>query len=167
MTLGNFTPPASVRQIGDPRWRRFVIRDGGGKYWTGRAWSDRPGRREALSTRIRRDAGSASHPRGRQGTGSVQGNVVVSAKRGEWTLADLIKYLKRWGRFLLMKSQETRAIKVEIHWDGLEADDGEAEWTRRGRNENPRSFQHVLGRDKAHRGSPNWATSASPAPSSN
>ena len=57
--------------------------------------------------------------------------VVVSVKRGEWTLADLIKYLKRWGRFLLMKSEETREIKVDIHWDGLEDDDGEAEWTRR------------------------------------
>jgi hypothetical protein len=53
--------------------------------------------------------------------------VTVSVKRGEWTLADLTKYLKRWGRFIVMRSEETRAVKVEIRWDGLEANEDEAE----------------------------------------
>ena len=127
----DFVPPASVRQIGDPRWRRFVIRDGGGNYWTGRDWSDDSADaklylRESDAMR----AGFRLHE-GDKAPETFKATVVVSAKSGEWTLADLIKYLKRWGRFLLMKSQETRVVKVEIQWDGLEADDGEAEWTRR------------------------------------
>ena len=129
--LNDFTPPASVRQVGDPRWRRFVIRDGGGHYWTGRDWSNDPADakfylRESDAMR----AGLRLHE-GDKAPADVQGERHRQRERGEWTLADLIKYLKRWGRFLLMKSEETRAIKVEIHWDGLEEDDGEAEWTRR------------------------------------
>ncbi len=131
MTLGDFTPPASVHKVGDPRWRRFVIRDGGGRYWTGRAWSN-----DAADAKLylRESDGMRAALRIHEGDTAPEtfkATVVVTAKRGEWMLADLIKHLKRWGRFLLMKSQETRALKVEIHWDGLEADDGEAEWTRR------------------------------------
>jgi len=127
----DFTPPASVRQVGDPQWRRFLIRDGGGKYWTGRAWSNDPADaklylRESDAMR----AGFRIHE-GDKAPEIFKATVAISVTRGEWTLADLIKYLKGWGRFLLMRSEETRAIQVEIHWDGLEADDGEAEWTRR------------------------------------
>jgi hypothetical protein len=126
-----FTPPASVRQVGDLRWRRFIVMDGGKHYWTGRDWSDDPADaklylRESDAMR----AGFRIHE-GDQAPETFRATVVVIAKKGDWTLADLIKYLKRWGRFLLMKSQEKRAVKVEIHWDGLEEDDREEEWTRR------------------------------------
>jgi len=126
-----FMPPASVRQVGDLRWRRFIIMDGGKHYWTGRDWSDDPAKakrylRESDAMR----AGFRLHE-GDKAPAQFKATVVVTAKRGEWTLADLIKHLKRWGRFLLMKSEETRAVEVEIHWEGLEEDDREAEWTRR------------------------------------
>ena len=85
MTLGNFTPPATVRQIGDPRGRRFVIRDGGGKYWTGRAWSTDPADaklylRESDAMR----AGFRIHAED-DVPAIFKLTVVVSVKRGEWT----------------------------------------------------------------------------------
>ncbi len=126
-----FVPPASIRQVGDLRWRRFVIRDGAGHYWTGHDWSEVPSTaqlflreadavRSALRTQEQDNAPE-----------TFKATVTVSVKRGAWTLEKLAKYLKEWGRFLLMRSAEARAVNVAIHWDGLEPDDGEAEWTRR------------------------------------
>ena len=109
-------------QVGDPRWRRFIIRDGGGHYWTGQGFSDVPGNaklylRESDAMRV----GLRLHE---DGTETFKATVAVSVKRGEWTLAELTKYLMRWGRFVLLKSQETRTVTVTIHWGGLEEDDG-------------------------------------------
>ncbi len=119
----NFTPPVSVRQVGDPGWRRFVVRDGGGHYWTGREWSDDPANaklylRESDAMR----AGLRLHE-GDKAPQMFRANIVVSVGRGEWTLEELVKYLKRWGRFVLMKTAETRAIRITIYWGGLEEGD--------------------------------------------
>ena len=40
--MDNFVPPASVRPVCHPRWRRFLVMDGGGHYWTGSSWSENP-----------------------------------------------------------------------------------------------------------------------------
>ena len=117
----NFVPPASVRRVCDPRWRRFVIQDGGGHYWTGETWSDDPADallylRESEAMRV----GLGLHEDGRA---TFNATVSVSVGKGEWTLEDLVTHLKRWGRFIVMKSQETRTVKVEIQWDELEEDD--------------------------------------------
>jgi hypothetical protein len=119
----DFSPPASVRQVGDLRWRRFVIRDGGGHYWTGQGWSDNPSAamlflRESDAVRV----GLRLH---KDGTERFKVNVIITVGKGEWTLEDLRKHLTAWGRFIVMKSQETRAVTVTIHWAGLEEDDGD------------------------------------------
>lgn len=118
-----FVPPASVRQVGDLRWRRFLIRDAGGNYWTGRDWSDVAAsamlfvrESDAMKVGLRLHDGE---------TATFTTNITVSVGKGEWTLADLRKYLKEWGRFIVMKSQETRAVRVTIHWAGLEQDEGD------------------------------------------
>ena len=49
--------------------------------------------------------------------------MVVSVGKGVWTLEELAAYLKRWGRFVMLQNQETRAIKVEIPWHELAEDD--------------------------------------------
>ena len=119
-----YVPPVSVRQVGDCRWRRFVIRDGAGHYWTGHDWSEAPSAamlflREADAVR------SAIHIHEQDNAPETfKATVAVSVKRGEWTLAELTKYLMRWGRFVLLKSQEARTVTVTIHWGGLEEDDG-------------------------------------------
>ena len=61
------------------------------------------------------------------GTATFGATIAVTVGKGEWTIEELTKYLMRWGRFLLMKSEETRAVTVTIHWAGLEQDDGLAE----------------------------------------
>ncbi len=119
----NFVPPASVRRVCDPRWQRFVVMDGGGHYWTGQAWSDDPAEamlylRESEAMR----AGLQVHETD-GATETFTASIVVSVTRDTWRLEELIKYLKQWGRFLLMKNQESRAVKVEIQWDELEEDD--------------------------------------------
>ncbi len=116
-----FVPPASVRQICDPRWRRFLIIDGGKHYWTGQTWSDNASEamlfiRESDAVRV----GLRLHD---GETATFKATVSVSVGKGEWTLEELTKYLTRWGRFLVMKSQETREVTVTIRWDGLEEDD--------------------------------------------
>jgi hypothetical protein len=118
-----FTPPASVQQVGDLRWRRFLIRDGGGHYWTGQTWSDNPS--EAMLFIRESDAMRAGLRLHDGETATFKATVSVSVGKGEWTLQDLRKYLTAWGRFLLLKSLETRVVKVELRWDGLEEDDGE------------------------------------------
>ena len=119
----NFTPPVSVRQVGDSRWRRFVVRDGGGHYWTGREWSDDSADaklylRESDAVR----AGLRLHE-GDKTPQIFKASVEVSVGRGAWKLEDLIAHLKHWGRFVMLKTQETREIRVTIHWGALEEDD--------------------------------------------
>ena len=123
----NFTPPVSVRQVGDPGWRRFVVRDGGGHYWTGREWSDDfAGARLYIRESDAMRAGLRLHE-GDKAPQMFKANVVVSVGRGAWTLEELVKYLKRWGRFVLLRNHETREIRVTIHWGALEEDDHSSE----------------------------------------
>ena len=117
----DFTPPASVHRVCDPRWRRFLIRDGGGHYWTGEGWSDDPA--DAMLYIRESDAMRAGCRIHEGDTETFKATVLVRVGKGEWTLEDLVAHLKRWGRLLLMKTQETRAITVEIRWDELEEDD--------------------------------------------
>jgi hypothetical protein len=109
--------------VGDPGWRRFVVRDGGGHYWTGREWSDDSDDaklylRESDAMR----AGLRLHE-GDQAPQVFRATVEVSVGRGAWTLEELVKYLKRWGRFVMLRNHDTREIRVTIHWGALEEDD--------------------------------------------
>ena len=116
-----FVPPASVRRVCDPRWRRFVVMDGGGHFWTGTTWTDNPA--DAMLF-IRESDAMRSVLHVHDGvTATFTTSLVISVGRGEWSVEDLRKYLADWGRFLLMKSQEARTVQVTIHWDGLEEDD--------------------------------------------
>lgn len=40
----DFMPPGRVVQVCDPRWSRWVLKDGVGQYWAGarRRWRDKP-----------------------------------------------------------------------------------------------------------------------------
>ena len=40
----DYLPPGFVVKVGDPRWRRWAIRDGTAQWWAGerRRWSDKP-----------------------------------------------------------------------------------------------------------------------------
>ena len=118
-----FMPPVSVRRVGDPEMLRFVVRDGGGHYWTGTAWSDDPA--EAMLYLRESDAMRAGlnlHEID-GATETFTATIVVSVTRDAWRLGDLVEFLKRWARFVMLKNQETRAVKVEINWDDLEEDD--------------------------------------------
>ena len=122
-----FVPPISVRRVGDPQFLRFVVRDGGGHYWTGEGWSNNPSeamlyRRESEAMRAGLDLHELDGV-----TETFMANVIVSVTRDAWRLEELIQHLKRWGRFVMLKNQETRAVKVEIHWDELEVDDRPSE----------------------------------------
>jgi hypothetical protein len=119
-----FKPTASVHRVCDPRWQRFLIRDGAGRYWTGRGFSDAPA--DALLFIRESDAMRAGGRIHQGGTTELKASLVISVGKGEWAVEDLVAYLKQWGRFVLMKSQETRAVKVEIRWDELEEDDASA-----------------------------------------
>lgn len=118
-----FVPPVSVRRVGDSRFLRFIVRDGGGHYWTGQEWSDNPA--DAMVYLRESDAMRA----GLQvheidgATEVLTTTVVVSVTRDAWRLEELVTFLKRWGRFVMLKNQETRAVKVEINWDELDEDD--------------------------------------------
>ncbi len=118
-----FVPPVSVRRVGDSRFLRFIVRDGGGHYWTGQEWSDNPAEamlyfRESEAMR----AGLQVHDTDGE-TATFKACVIVSVTRDAWRLEELVTFLKRWGRFILMKNQETRAVTIEINWDELEEDD--------------------------------------------
>ena len=58
-----------------------------------------------------------------EGMAMFRATIVVSVTRDAWRREELVAYLKRWGRFLLLKNQETRTVKIEIDWDELEEDD--------------------------------------------
>jgi len=120
----NFTPPISVRRVGDARWRRFVIRDGGGHFWTGQAWSNDPAEamlflRESEAMR----AGLGVHEID-GATETFATSITVSVTTDAWKVKDLVAFLKRWARLLVLKNQESRTVKIEIDWDGLKEQDG-------------------------------------------
>jgi hypothetical protein len=119
----NFMPPVSVRQVGDPRWRRFIVMDGAGHCWTGRGWSDdRADAKRYLRESDAMRVGLRVHE-GDKAPQIFKASVEVSVSRGAWTVEELVKYLKRWGRFVLLRNHETREIRVTIHWGALEEDD--------------------------------------------
>jgi hypothetical protein len=118
-----FVPPVSVRRVGDRRFLRFIVRDGGGHCWTGRSWSEDPA--EAMLYLRESDAMRAGlHLHEFDGaTDAFTVQVVVSVTRDAWRREELIEYLKSWARLLMMKNQENRAIRIEIDWDKLEEDE--------------------------------------------
>jgi tellurite resistance protein len=104
-----------------------MVRDAGGHYWTGQAWSDDPaGARLYLRESEAMRAGLRCHE-AEHAQATFKACVLVSVGKGEWTLEELAGYLSRWGRFVLVKTAETRKITVTIRWDGLTEDDHPAE----------------------------------------
>ncbi len=115
-----FMPPVSVRRVGTGLFGRFLVRDGGGHYWTGTEWSDDPATamlylRESEAMR----AGLQVHEID-GATETFQASIVVSVTKDAWRMEELVEHLKRWARLFLMKNEETRAVRVEIDWDHLE-----------------------------------------------
>ena len=116
----DYMPPAYIQRIGDPRWARYVVKDGVGQYFTGSGWSDNPSQAvlfyseaDALAARIRHcSAGDFVRDT------FVAGIVVVVAS-DQWTTEELVEHLKRYGKFTLRKSREQRGVVVEFVWDDL------------------------------------------------
>ncbi len=124
----DFIPPVSIRRISDPRFPRFVLRDGSGNYGTGTAWSHNPSEarlylRESEAMR----AGLDVHKKD-GATEMFTATIAVTVTKDAWTMEELVAYLKRWGRFVQLKNEEIRTVKVELHWDELEEDQGPSGW---------------------------------------
>jgi hypothetical protein len=123
----DYLPPGFVQRIGDERFPRFVIRDGLGQFWARDRWSDEPA--EAMvylrESEAMRTALQLHEIDGAKDT--FKACVIVSVTKNTWKLEELVAFLKRWGRFLVMQNEDTREVHVEIHWDELQEEDRPSE----------------------------------------
>ena len=82
----DFVPPLSVRRVGgDPQFVRFIVRDGGGHYWTGTEWSDSPS--EAMLY-LRESEAMRAGIEADKGTETFVAHVLVSVTRDAWLNSD-------------------------------------------------------------------------------
>jgi len=95
----DYLPPGRVVRVCDPRWSRWVIRDGLGKYWTGDRWSNRSG--EALLFCRETDAIEARnrHCLGGDTADTFTATVVVTVHANCWSAEELATHLKRHRKF--------------------------------------------------------------------
>ena len=110
----NFTPPAQVVKVSDPRWSRFIIRDADGRYWANARWSSNPS--EAVLFHLETNA---IEVRNRLGFGgdladTFTTTVVLSTHHGDWNAEELVAYLQRHRRSFLKGPTGKKGILLEI-----------------------------------------------------
>lgn len=115
----NFTPPAYAERIGDPRFPRFVGRDGSGQYWTGSGWSDQPSEAALYCTEADAIAAWSRYSDGILTRDTYTLKVVVTTDRDAWSLEELATHLAYFGEFHLRKNGDSRGVVVEVHWRDL------------------------------------------------
>ena len=116
----DFMPPGRVVKVGDPRWNRYVIRDGLGQYWAGEEsrWREKPGEAILFHTEV-----AALRERNRCCLGdcadTFTATVVVTVHVPRWSRKELARHLDRHGKFYLPGVVGKSGLSLEIVPDTL------------------------------------------------
>ena len=109
----DFMPPAHIVKVSDPRWSRWIIKDGIGQYWAGEhRWSDKPA--AAILFSRAKDALATIE---RCGLGDGMGNkftVTVVVTANGWTVGELATFLHEHSEFSLRDSAVDEELLFEI-----------------------------------------------------
>jgi hypothetical protein len=110
----DYAPPGRVVRVCDPRWSRWIIKDGSGKYWAGEnQWRDEPSEATLFCREI-----DAMEARNRHCLGDVAdtftATVVVTVHAGRWTVEELADHLSRHRKFCAGGSPGKGGLLLEI-----------------------------------------------------
>jgi len=110
----DYLPPGHVVKVCDPRWSRWLIRDGLGQYWAGDHWSSNPS--EAVFFHREIDAVEARnrHCLGGDTADTFTATVVVTVHAGCWSVEELAAYLGRHRRFCMAGYGDKKGLLLEI-----------------------------------------------------
>jgi hypothetical protein len=116
----DYLPPGSVVRIGDPRWKRYVIRDVNGLFWAGEGrWGNEP--LEALLFNRELDAAKQRNRYclGDDNADTFTVRVVVTAHPGRWSKKQLASFLGRHREFFIGGPPGKEGLLLEIVPDTL------------------------------------------------
>jgi hypothetical protein len=117
----DFAPPGRVVRVGDPRRRRWAIRDNEGRWWAGeeRRWSDKPD--EAVLFRREIDATEARNRHGLLAgeADTFRVTTVLTVHAGRWSRVELSRFLRRHRKFAIGGPAGRGGLLLEILADTL------------------------------------------------
>ncbi len=116
----DYFPPGRVVSVGDPRWKRWIIKDAENRYWTGRGqWSDEPS--EALLFHREIDAAKLKnrHCLGGGDADTFTVRVVITAHPGRWSRRQLARFLDHHREFFIGGPPGKQGLLLEIVPDTL------------------------------------------------
>ena len=112
----DYMPPGCVVKVCDPRWSRWVIRDGVGQYWAGegRRWSDKPAEAVLFYAEAAAVEERNRYCLGGDPASTFTVTVVVTAHARDWSAEELVRHLERHRKFFLMGTARKEGILLEI-----------------------------------------------------
>jgi hypothetical protein len=115
-----YMPPGRVVKVGDPRWSRWVIKDGLGQFLAAENhWSDDPAKAVLFCSEI-----DATETRNRCALGGDEADtfvvtVVVTVHARRWSEKELARFLKRHRQFFIGGPAGKEGLLLEIVPDTL------------------------------------------------
>jgi hypothetical protein len=116
----DYLPPGCVVKVGDPRWKRWIIKDAEGRCWTGGGrWSDDPS--ESLLFNRELDAAKQKNRWCLRGdpADTFTVTVVVTVHPGRWSRKELARFLARHREFFRGGPPGKEGLLLEIVPDTL------------------------------------------------
>ena len=116
----DYTPPGRVVRVCESRWDRFVIRDRGGLFWTGKnRWSRKAADATLFYTEV-----DAIEERNRCCLGGDVADTftvtaVVTAHAGRWSADELAAYLKKHRKLSIVGHGGRKGLLLELLSDTL------------------------------------------------
>jgi hypothetical protein len=113
----DYLPPGRVVKVCDPRWSRWVIKDGLGQYWRGeqRRWSDNAADALLFHRELEAIAERNRHCLGGDIGDTFTAHIAIVTHAGHWTRKRLAAFLARHREFFIAG----RGLLLEIVPDSL------------------------------------------------
>ncbi len=117
----DYMPPGRVVKVCDPRWSRWIIKDGIGQYWAGeeRRWRDKPSDAVLFCSEIDATETRNRHCLGGDEADTFAVTLLVTVHARRWSEEELARHLKRHRKFFIGEPAGKEGLLVEIVPDTL------------------------------------------------
>ena len=116
----DYMPPGRIVKVCDPRWSRWVIKDGVGQYLTADSrWTDDPAKAVLFCYEIDAVEERNRHCLGGEEMNTYGVSLLVTVDARRWSHEELVRYLKRHRKHFLHGPAGKEGILLEIIWNTL------------------------------------------------
>ena len=116
----DYMPPGRVVEVGDPRWTRWVIKDGLGQFFTAEnRWTDDPAKAVLFCSEIDATETRNRHCLGGDEADTFAVTLLVTVHARRWSEKDLARHRKRHRKFFLKGIAGKEGLLLEIVPDTL------------------------------------------------